>query len=95
MRKFKFLYIFLIVTGNALSQNKVIDSLEQKLNTSDDKEKFFVLSDLAWEYCLLDANKSYNYAKEEVELAEKLKNDTLLSIAFNDFGERVIWAKQI
>jgi signal transduction histidine kinase len=63
-----------------------VDSLEKLLPVKKGKEKVYLLSDLSWEYSFSNLIKAEKYALMCLEEAEKLKNDTLLSEAYNAVG---------
>jgi two-component system, NarL family, sensor kinase len=68
------------------SQNKIADSLKKCLATVPDSTKLHVLSDLSWELRNEQKTDALNYARQELELAEKLKDDKAIAQGYNDIG---------
>jgi tetratricopeptide (TPR) repeat protein len=75
--------VFCLLLLNAEGQNKLIDSLEQRLPQLKGKERRTALADLSWEYNSIDVNKSEAYARELYALALETRDSTEVSEACN------------
>ncbi len=84
--------IVIILSSNILFSQKMsesgvnLDSLERLLNFRSGAAKVKLLSDLCWEFGPTDVLKAEKYGKMAIELAKKIKNDTLIAFAHNDMG---------
>lgn len=78
------LWLFLICS-KASPQNN--DSLQALLATNiADTVKLKTLSDLSWNYLGSDLNKSEDFARQELEMAKKIKNIRFTAQGYNDVG---------
>lgn len=84
MKKITFLLI-LFLSFSVFTQLN-LDSLERILPNKKGAVKVKLMSDLCWEYGVSNPKKAEKYGKQAVELAQKIKNDTLLGLAYNDLG---------
>lgn len=76
--------LFCLISIVTFSQNKaVIDSLLNKVKSSNETEHTFLYSELAWETLFFDIDIAHQYALKAVAIAEKYKKDTDLSEAYN------------
>ncbi|RYY35159.1 MAG: tetratricopeptide repeat protein [Sphingobacteriaceae bacterium] len=73
---------------NVAAQDKAqIASLEEKLAaTTNNNEKLRLLGDLCWNYSFISFDKALYFGKQELELAQKIKNDTIVALAYSDIG---------
>ncbi|RZL47787.1 MAG: tetratricopeptide repeat protein [Pedobacter sp.] len=72
--------------ANAQSQ-KSLDSLENVFKASDDdKEKLKISGDLCWSYGSVNFDKALFYGREELQLAQKLKDSVSVALAYSDIG---------
>ena len=65
---------------------KNIDSLTNLLKTSDNSEKFKVLSELSLHYFYIDSEKSLLYGEEALKTASALKDDSKMASANYKIG---------
>lgn len=63
-----------------------VDSLENLLSTAPDTGKVRILSDLAWAYNFSNAQKSLEYAEQELDIAEAMADSFWIGTAHNDLG---------
>lgn len=72
---------------SALSLIAQIDSIEQNIKASDDLQvKFKIADDACFYLTFSDFNAAQFYCNKAIDLANELKNDTLLAQAYNDFA---------
>lgn len=73
--------VFITSTHLVYSQNhkQLIDSLEQRLDFLEGKEKVFNLKKLSQAYMYLEPSHSLIYAQKALELSKFLTNDTLIA----------------
>ncbi len=92
----KLLLIFAFVFANSfcIYANPRIHSLENRLKTSSDKERFIILLQLSTEYEDNLFDYSINYAEQALELALKLKNKDFETEAIGRIGSAYISASQ-
>ncbi|RYZ99460.1 MAG: tetratricopeptide repeat protein, partial [Sphingobacteriaceae bacterium] len=48
--------------------------------------KMIAYGDLCWNYSFVDFDKALDYGNQELNLAQKLKNDTAVALAYSDIG---------
>ncbi|HET9054281.1 MAG TPA: tetratricopeptide repeat protein, partial [Cyclobacteriaceae bacterium] len=78
--------VFMIVTSLLRAQSPA-DSLEQKLQTNlPAAERIGILSELCWQYRLVDQQKAFAYGKQAVALARKTNDQNGLSKSLNDLA---------
>ncbi|MCK9639354.1 MAG: AraC family transcriptional regulator [Prolixibacteraceae bacterium] len=78
--------ILLTVSVSLFSQNTKIDSLQQKLTIAKGHERILVLNDLAFAYGYVDTNKSIDFAKEALRLAETLEYNKATALTYDILG---------
>jgi signal transduction histidine kinase len=84
---FTLLFIIFYGTFSGISQNTPLtDSLESLLPSSTGSDKMYILSELAWQFYYTDIDKSYEFSKQEIQVAKQLKNDSIFGVAYNDHG---------
>ncbi len=94
---YKYILIFLLLTLFGIANvfaNPRIHSLENRLKTSSDKEKFNILLELSSEYEEVFIDYSVSYAEQAFELASKIKNKDLETQAIGRIGSSYISANQ-
>jgi len=80
----KYLFLLLLLSPFVSAQNNLItDSLENRLSTLHGQERFEPLYQLAKIYSRTNPEKSLNYAQESYQLADSLKNDSLIISSLN------------
>ncbi len=86
------LFFFLITVYQANAQNqKVLDSLENSFHLAkDDQQKLKISGDLCWSYGTINFDKALFYGKEELRLAQKLKDSVAVALAYSDIGNTYI-----
>jgi len=78
-----FILFFLILDIQA---QQSIQDLEKKLKTVEGKDRFGVLYDLSKAYLSLSPKRSFDYAKQAIDLSKKLKDPSLQADAYNLAG---------
>ncbi|MGZ4042351.1 MAG: tetratricopeptide repeat-containing sensor histidine kinase [Bacteroidia bacterium] len=64
-----------------------VDSLEQLLKKNiADTTRLKVLDDLSWNYAALNIEKSEEYAKQLLQLAQKTNNQKYIAVGYNNLG---------
>jgi len=91
MFKLKFLiisFIGLFVCTKLLAQDKAkIAALETALSDAKtDKARIQILGDLCWNYSFISFDKALSYGQQELSLAETMRNDTAVALAYSDIG---------
>lgn len=83
-----FILIYLLTGVCASAQDKArIAALENALaNAKNDKVRLGLLGDLCWNYSFLSFDKALAYGKDELKLAEAMRNDTAVALAYSDIG---------
>jgi tetratricopeptide (TPR) repeat protein len=74
MRKIP-LILLVLIASDVFSQNRIIDSLEQRLKKSpEDTNKIFLMNSLAWEYKnqAKDTGKAFALLNDAIRISEKL-----------------------
>ncbi|MGZ3900907.1 MAG: hypothetical protein ACXVDC_11330, partial [Bacteroidia bacterium] len=62
-----------------------VDSLEQLLKKNiADTTRLKVLDDLSWNYAALNIEKSEEYAKQLLQLAQKTNNQKYIAVGYNN-----------
>jgi signal transduction histidine kinase/TPR repeat protein len=85
-RKF-YLALILSFVSVCFSQNRMTDSLEHLLKTAkEDTNQVKILDDLCWEYTLTKSKKSGEYAKQMLELAQKINYQKGIGNAYANIG---------
>lgn len=77
------LCLILSVSGIAQSEEELLQQLPEETN---DSLRFYIYRDLGYIYEFGDSLKAMEYYRKEFQIAEKLKSDLLLSMAWLDFG---------
>jgi signal transduction histidine kinase/uncharacterized protein HemY len=81
------LLLFLLCFCGVFSQNRMTDSLENLLkNAKEDTNRVKILDDLCWEYTLTKSKKSGEYAKQMLELAQKINDQKGIGNAYANLG---------
>lgn len=88
---FSLLILAFVIEINA---NPRIHSLENRLKTSSEKERYVILLQLSTEYEDVFNDYSINYAEQALELAIKLKNKNFETEAIGRIGSAYISASQ-
>jgi tetratricopeptide (TPR) repeat protein len=83
--KFFYFLIILILSINLFSET-IIDSLESQLKITDNKEKVYILNELAKAYWRISPLKSVKYGGKSAELAIKLGDIKGEALAYNSIG---------
>ncbi|MGV3629918.1 MAG: tetratricopeptide repeat-containing sensor histidine kinase [Bacteroidota bacterium] len=84
------LLLFLLFSSVAFGQDA--DSLKEVLKSNKhDTIKLQALTDLNWYYSGSDFGKSKYYAKQEVALAKKIKNQKWIAQGYNDMAISYYW----
>lgn len=83
MKNFLTLILFLNFTSSLWSQ---VDSLINRLPQVPDAEKVRIMGDITYYLATSDIEKSLKFGYEELALAKKLQNDTLIALAHNDLS---------
>ena len=82
--------LFLLFSSVAFGQDA--DSLKEVLKSNKhDTIKLQALTDLNWYYSVSDFGKSKYYAKQEVALAKKIKNQKWIAQGYNDMAISYYW----
>lgn len=83
-----FLLLFFLAKIDSYAQDaEKIKTLKAKLNLAkQDSEKIIILGDLSWELQNYDMVAAEKYVTEEFKIAEKLKLQKFLALAYNDVG---------
>jgi signal transduction histidine kinase len=66
------LFIFAFLSLGVLGQGRIIDSLEQKLASSIEKDRVDILNQLTFEFISVDNGKVIKYGNEAIELSAKI-----------------------
>lgn len=91
MVKLKFLvisFICLLAGVQLQAQDKAkIAALETALaDAKTDKARIQLLGDLCWNYSFLSFDKALDYGQQELGLAQTMRNDTAVALAYSDIG---------
>lgn len=82
-----FLCFILVFLVSVASFGQDMDSLKRILKSNKhDTIKLQALTDLNWYYSVSDPGKSKYYARQEVALAKKIKNQKWIAQGYNDMG---------
>lgn len=84
-RRLLFLVFFMVLTSLSAQQN-LIDSLEAHLPHSSDLKKIDILNDISKAYWAISLEKSKEYAKQALDLAEKIRSRKGMADAYNRLG---------
>ncbi len=81
------IFVCAVTALSATAQSPRIDSLETSLQrTMNDSIRINLYVDLSFEYQSVDFDKSVDYAQKAVDLAEQLKNQRSLGLAYSNMG---------
>ncbi|QKJ31380.1 sensor histidine kinase [Mucilaginibacter mali] len=91
MIKYLILFSIAILFINSLhlyGQDKArIAALETSLqNAKTDNARLQILGDLCWNYSFISFDKSLAYGQQELKLAQTMRNDTAVALAYSDIG---------
>lgn len=91
MIKYLFIFVAAVVLGfvaDVHGQDKnQIAALENSLQSAKaDKVKLQILGDLCWNYSFISFDKSLAYGQQELKLAQTMRNDTAVALAYSDIG---------
>ncbi|MBE0641457.1 MAG: tetratricopeptide repeat protein [Bacteroidales bacterium] len=76
----------LIMSSSLAARTGRIDSLRQRLSSVQDTQYVLTLSDLCWEFRLVDQDSALNYGQQALSLARRLKYAKGEAQALNDLG---------
>ncbi|RYD87909.1 MAG: hypothetical protein EOP54_28065, partial [Sphingobacteriales bacterium] len=71
-----------------LAQDKAkIAALEGQLAAAKtDAERLGLVGDLCWNYSFISFDKALEYGNQELAIAQKMRNDTAVALAYSDIG---------
>ncbi|MDD2985934.1 tetratricopeptide repeat protein [Flavobacterium sp.] len=80
-------FIFLLSSLFLFSQNKAVDSLQSLLQKAkSDHDKTILLNAIAEQYKAIDPNKMADYAKQALQLSQKIEDNVQAANAFVNLG---------
>ncbi|MBE9467331.1 MAG: tetratricopeptide repeat protein [Bacteroidetes bacterium] len=104
MKNFTLILFICIISTYKIFANTTIDSLKNKLKTTENKEKIKILNDLSFKYCFINEDSTLKYSKEAIQLSDKicyslgkarsLKNIGILYYFKSDFEKSLSYYKQ-
>ncbi|RCH55525.1 hypothetical protein DJ568_06430 [Mucilaginibacter hurinus] len=70
----------------AQDKSKIAALEEQLAEAKSDSERLRLIGDLCWNYSFISFDKALDYGNRELDLAQKMKNDTAIALAYSDIG---------
>jgi two-component system NarL family sensor kinase len=81
------LSIFFLPDALRAQDKAKIAALETQLaSANNDNDRLRILGDLCWNYSFTSFDKALDYGKQELDLAQKMRNDTAVALAYSDIG---------
>ncbi len=104
MKKIIIILLICILSTFKSFANTKIDSLKNRLNYTESKEKIKTLNDISFAYCSIDGDSTLKYAKKAIQLSDKisyslgkaraLKNIGILYYFKSDFSKSLSYYQQ-
>lgn len=86
MQKIGILFLGFCLSFQLVAQNEVAELKKMIQNAKHDTVKLFAYSELNWYYSDKNPQKAERFAREELKLSRKIKNERWESQAYNDIG---------